>query len=826
MLLKDSTRAKKRLKKMSPQKKSARKKIQELKQISVQSVPVPPPTKSSPNNTNKFDPALGDSSATLGNLKLSPISNFKESPNIQQQSTPLDIAWNLSGKSKRKFKLTPDRPAVNVNAFKLESEFDKNKRSLGEVDNSLKLMTKFNQQSGKKRRDQGEVHTDNESEPIYNFSLKKYGGIVRRTEPKEDSEPPKENLFEAFMNMSRDSLAENIDFTVEPPHRMQTNPKKQRVSRMSKLRNMGELAPKSPKKSKKKKVLPPRNKRKVHSLAGLKSTASPISVKTARSKNILPNLIAEPSVQSVSYYRSPPSKKFTQFGVANKTPSPPTKMNKEQVLDGTFKYPQSYRERNYSRSVRSYSHSYQGRPHSYSRHQGRNIAIETNLRREKAPLRLKSQKKKENIHFSFANQSGIFRRPQRSLSERRRISSLPLNGLERVSNRYFNTSNHNYAQRSSVQSMSKARKPAARRYSQERAYHSTRAYKSQIPLPARIPRTIPDIPLPAPGTISTTRSKIFEAGANDDMVLKIANEDGNEDEYEIVKVEKIQHVHTNVEIPIQPPQRYLPPLPHKIAHNPFKTSTTKVIHQLSQPQPIQSNRRYVPRKMVITSNATFGMRSQSLGSLPETQVKYPQKQNYAQQKTQDFSFVHSSVLSRYQNPNVQNPQARARQVSFEQGQGLLQSIVQVKTTQLRRNQSAKPRRREITNEKRRIVGDGKKPSNPLKPSISKIEKDDPENIPIDNSADVHTPTAVSIKDKEKEEEEEGFFQSQTDFKVFITPDRRPLLAKIAEEIKSEVKNSQQLKVKQDKVMELETGNQASEVDKKIEPKSVRIKGFD
>lgn len=87
--------------------------------------------------------------------------------------------------------------------------------------------------------------------------------------------------------------------------------------------------------------------------------------------------------------------------------------------------------------------------------------------------------------------------------------------------------------------MSKARKPAARRYSQERAYHSTRAYKSQIPLPARIPRTIPDIPLPAPGTISTTRSKIFEAGANDDMVLKIANEDGNEDEYEIVKVEKI-----------------------------------------------------------------------------------------------------------------------------------------------------------------------------------------------------------------------------------------------------------------------------------------------
>lgn len=122
--------------------------------------------------------------------------------------------------------MTPDRPAVNVNAFKLESEFDKNKRSLGEVDNSLKLMTRFNQQSGKKRRDQGEVHTDNESEPIYNFSLKKYGGIVRRTEPKEDSEPPKENLFEAFMNMSRDSLAENIDFTVEPPHRMQTNPKK------------------------------------------------------------------------------------------------------------------------------------------------------------------------------------------------------------------------------------------------------------------------------------------------------------------------------------------------------------------------------------------------------------------------------------------------------------------------------------------------------------------------------------------------------------------------------------------------------------------------
>lgn len=78
---------------------------------------------------------------------------------------------------------------------------------------------------------------------------------------------------------------------------------------------------------------------------------------------------------------------------------------------------------------------------------------------------------------------------------------------------------------------------------------------------------------------------------------------------------------------------------------------------------------------------------------------------------------------------------------------------------MRRNQSAKPRRREITNEKRRIVGDGKKPSNPLKPSISKIEKDDPENIPIDNSADVHTPTAVSTKDKEKEEEEEGFFQS-------------------------------------------------------------------
>jgi hypothetical protein len=104
--------------------------------------------------------------------------------------------------------------------------------------------------------------------------------------------------------------------------------------------------------------------------------------------------------------------------------------------------------------------------------------------------------------------------------------------------------------------------------------------------------------------INTTRRKTFDRKSIQNMEYKIANEDGNDEHFEIVSVERVEHVHTNIEIPVRssrklPPR--LPPTP-RTAHNPFRSKLKNVsnfnqshkgFYKVSNVQRIQ---KPIPRK--------------------------------------------------------------------------------------------------------------------------------------------------------------------------------------------------------------------------------------